>query len=58
MMKALLDFMVTFLIKYNARTSVPKTNNVKPITMLALNLTILPIQLGIGISFSIFSEIV
>ena len=57
-MKALLDFMVTFLIKYNARTSVPKTNNVKPITMLALNLTILPIQLGIGISFSIFSEIV
>jgi len=51
--KELLDFMVTFLIKYNARASVPKTNNEKPIIMLALNFIILLIQVGIGTSFSI-----
>ncbi len=51
--KELLDFMVTFLIKYNARASVPKTTNEKPIIMLVLNFIILLIQVGIGTSFSI-----
>lgn len=51
--KALLEFIVTFLIKYNARASVPKTNNEKPIIMLALNFIILLIQVGIGTPFSI-----